>query len=187
MAESFNILVKDLKGEVGKTLVFRNVKGRTIVARSPRPSKSAPSVAQAKQRDLFKEAVRYARQVMKNPTQKALYEASPQVKSGEQTVFTVAVADYLNKPKVNKIDASGYKGGTGDKIRLLILDDFSVRSVKVSIHDSSRALIEEGEAVQDGMQYVYTATTVNSSVTGNIMTVRVTDTPGNVTEQQHTL
>ncbi|GJH40878.1 hypothetical protein RCZ04_14280 [Capnocytophaga sp. HP1101] len=187
MAESFNILVKDLKGEVGKTLIFRNVKGRTIVARSPRPSKSAPSAAQAKQRELFKEAVRYAQQVMKTPDKKAFYAASPQAKSGEQTVFTMAVADYLNKPKVNKIDASDYKGNTGDKIRLLILEDFSVRSVKVSIHEANKSLIEQGEAVQDGMQYVYTTTAGNPSVRGSVITIKVTDFPGNVTELQHTL
>jgi len=37
MAQSFNILTQDLRGEVGKTIVFRQRGEKTFVARYPRP------------------------------------------------------------------------------------------------------------------------------------------------------
>ena len=75
----------------------------------------------------------------------------------------------------------------GDKIYFIILDNFSVQAVKVALHQSGGTLIEQGEAVKEGMLYVYTATAAQSSITGSTLTVTVTDLPKNVTEQKQTL
>ena len=103
------------------------------------------------------------------------------------SAFNVAIADYLNPPVVRRIDISNYRGKIGDKIYFIILDDISVQSVKVALHQSGGTLIEQGEAVKEGMLYVYTATTNQSSFTDSVLTVTVTDLPKNVTEKKQSL
>ena len=103
------------------------------------------------------------------------------------SAFNVAIADYLNPPVVRRIDVSNYRGKIGDKIYFIILDAISVQSVKVALHQSVGTLIEQGDAVKEGMLYVYTATANQSSFTGSILTVTVTDLPKNVTEKKQTL
>ena len=189
MAQSFNILTQDLRGEVGKTIVFRHRGEKTFVARYPRPRNPELKATekQLKRRSKFQKAVLYAKSVLANPTQKALYQADHKVKRKLMSAFNVAIADYLNPPVVRRIDVSNYRGKIGDKIYFIILDAISVQSVKVALHQSGGTLIEQGEAVKEGMLYVYTATANQSSFTGSILTVTVTDLPKNVTEKKQTL
>ena len=189
MAQSFNILTQDLRGEVGKTIVFRQRGDKTFVARYPRPRNPQLKATQKqlKQRSKFQEAVLYAKTAIANPTQKAIYQAHHKVKRKLMTAFNVAIADYLNPPVVHRIDTSNYHGNIGDKIYFIILDNFSVQAVKVALHQSGGTLIEQGEAVKEGMLYVYTATAAQSSITGSTLTVTVTDLPKNVTEKKQTL
>jgi hypothetical protein len=189
MAQSFNILTQDLRGEVGKTIVFRQRGDKTFVARYPRPRNPQLKATQKqlKQRSKFQEAVLYAKTAIANPTQKAIYQAHHKVKRKLMTAFNVAIADYLNPPVVHRIDTSNYHGNIGDKIYFIILDNFSVQAVKVALHQSGGTLIEQGEAVKEGMLYIYTATAAQSSITGSTLTVIVTDLPKNVTEKKQTL
>ena len=189
MAQSFNILTQDLRGEVGKTIVFRQRGDKTFVARYPRPRNPQLKATQKqlKQRSKFQEAVLYAKTAIANPTQKAIYQAHHKVKRKLMTAFNVAIADYLNPPVVHRIDTSNYHGNIGDKIYFIILDNFSVQAVKVALHQSGGTLIEQGEAVKEGMLYVYTATAAQSSITGSTLTITVTDLPKNVTEKKQTL
>ena len=81
MAQSFNILTQDLRGEVGKTIVFRHRGEKTFGARYPRPRNPEQATEkQLKRRSKFQEAVLYAKSVLANPTQKALYQADHKVK-----------------------------------------------------------------------------------------------------------
>lgn len=59
MAQSFNILTQDLRGEVGKTIVFRHRGEKTFVARYPRPRNPELKATekQLKHRSKFQEAV----------------------------------------------------------------------------------------------------------------------------------
>ena len=61
MAQSFNILTQDLRGEVGKTIVFRQRGEKTFVARYPRPRNPELKATekQLKHRNKFQEAVLY--------------------------------------------------------------------------------------------------------------------------------
>ena len=187
MAKSLNILTKDFRGEVGKTIVFRQRGKKTIVARFPRPTQAQPTEKQLKLRSKFQEAVLYAKTVLASPAQKALYQAAPKVKRKLMSAYNAAITDYLTPPVVHHIDVSHYHGAIGNKLYFTLLDDFSVQSVKVALHQSNGTLIEEGEATKEGMQYAYTATTAQSSITGSVLTLTVTDLPKNVTEKKQTL
>ena len=187
MAQSLNILTKDFRGEVGKTIVFRQKGEKTIVARFPRPTQNKATEKQLKQRSKFQEAVLYAKTVLANPAQKAVYQANHKVKRKLMSAFNAALANYLNPPVIHHINTNEYHGAIGDKLYFTVLDDISVQSVKVALHQSGGTLIEQGEAVKEGILYVYTATATQSSITGSTLTVTVTDLPKNVTEKKLTL
>ena len=186
MAQSLNILIQDLRREVGKTIVFLQKGEKTFVARFPRPTQKATE-KQLKQRSKFQEAVLYAKTVLANPAQKAVYQANHKVKGKLMSAFNAALANYLNPPVIHHINTNEYHGAIGDKLYFTVLDDISVQSVKVALHQSGGTLIEQGEAVKEGMLYIYTATATQSSIIGSSLTVTVTDLPKNVTEKKLTL
>jgi hypothetical protein len=87
----------------------------------------------------------------------------------------------LRAPKVSIIDALNYKGEVGQQILIVATDDFKVVSVKVSIANGTGELIETGNAVlhENGIDWVYTATTVNDQLAGTKITVTAVDIPNN--------
>jgi len=77
----------------------------------------------------------------------------------------------------------------GSKIEVKATDDFKVKSVKVRIDDAAGTLVEEGLAVPDadGLHWSFTATRANAVLTGDKVTVSVTDMPDNLTVKTKTL
>jgi len=88
-----------LRGRVG-TLVFKyyanlnNGKGKQVVTKVPDMSGIKPSPLQKLRRDVFAEAVAYARIVKRDPEKRAAYEKI--LKPG-QTVFNAALSSFLKK------------------------------------------------------------------------------------------
>ncbi|MBL0744976.1 hypothetical protein [Chryseolinea lacunae] len=68
-----NLVTKGLSGQLGKTLVFRKVGDRTIVATSP-STNDDPTPAQKTQRGRFHDASIFAKAQMDDPAIKKLYE-----------------------------------------------------------------------------------------------------------------
>lgn len=87
-----NILLKGLQGSIGKTLVFRRCGNKTVVSLYPERSNKPPTEKQRRQRERFRRAVAYARDVVGDAGQRALYEG--RVKKG-QSVFQYAMREYL--------------------------------------------------------------------------------------------
>ena len=183
MAQSKNnIVTHGLSGKVGDLLVFSQRNGKTVVSQAPR-ERSGEATANQKAHQLkFQKAVLYAKSVLADPEKKLQYEALSN-KSEGRTTFNVAVADLLNAPDIEKVDLSSYTGNPGDVIRITVSDDFGVASVSVKIENSDGTLIEEGAAVQDGAEWLYTATMQNSDLIGDKITVTATDSPANMTEK----
>ncbi|WP_232748829.1 hypothetical protein [Capnocytophaga stomatis] len=88
----------------------------------------------------------------------------------------------LQAPKIEQIDLSGYTGQVGDTIKVRAYDDFKVVSVTIHIYNSDSSLVEEGNAVDNGLDWVYTATQANTDLSGDKIVVRATDMPANITE-----
>ncbi len=177
-----NVVTHGLSGKVGDILVFSQRAGKTIVGKVPRKRSTQPTAAQKQQLQRFQQAVIYAKGVMANAVQKAAYKAS--AKAGE-SAYNIAVADMLHAPNIESIDLSTYKGNIGDKITIIATDDFKVVQVSVTIENADGSLVEQGNAVQDAqnnLQWVYTATAANTDLTGDKITVKATDTPGNLAE-----
>ncbi len=177
-----NIITTGLGGKLGGLIVFRNRGGRTIVATAPKNKSQHWTEAQLQHRNRFQEAVLYAKGATADPELKASYQAA--AKEG-QTAYNVAVADFLNAPSINEIDVSNYNGQPGSYIQLRAVDDFEVKEVTVSIQNADGTEVESGAAVfQEGsIWWRYTATAANESLEGDKIIIRVSDTPGNLTEQ----
>jgi hypothetical protein len=177
-----NVVTHGLSGKVGDMLVFSQRNGKTIVSKIP--NRTAPqSDAQIQHLQKFQEAVIYAKSVMADPTTKAAYAAKAQ---GGVTAYNVAVADLLNAPNIESINLSAYTGKIGDKIIIRATDDFKVTKVTVTITNADNSLVEKGEAVlsANGLDWVYTAATVNADLSGDKIVVQAFDLPGNLTEKQ---
>ncbi len=187
MAESKNnIITHGLSGKVGDLIVFSQRNGKTIVSRAPRDKITEDTQNQKEHKRKFQRAILYSKGVMSNPDTKEEY-AEKADRSKGITVHNVAVADFLNAPDIDSIDASAYTGKIGDTIRIVALDDFAVKMVTVKIENADGSLVEEGEAIDNGAEWIYTATANNADLSGDKITVTATDNPDNMTEKSQNL
>jgi hypothetical protein len=85
-------LLKGLKGQIGKQLVFKQYGKKTVVSRYPDMSKVVPSELQKEQRSCFAEAVAYAKTINNDPVMKAKY--AKKLRKGK-SVFQYAIQEYL--------------------------------------------------------------------------------------------
>lgn len=187
MAESKNnIVTHGLSGKVGDILVFSQRNGKTIVSRAPRERTTEPSPRQKEQTVKFQQAVIYAKAAMQDDVKKEMYSAAANPEKGV-SAYNVAVADLLNAPHIEEINLSNYNGNIGDTIIVRATDDFQVATVRVIINKADGSLVEQGNAVLEGVLWVYTATVENSNLAGDKITIQATDIPDNLTEKTETL
>lgn len=174
-----NPLLKGASGMLGKVVVYREVRGKVIMAN--RPKKSATlSEHQEASKSRFLKAVQYARKQLATEQTKAEYATG--ITLSKHSAYLVAVTDYLTSPQVNVIDASLYKGIAGNTITVRATDDFKVAKVEVMIIGSNGTLIEQGQAVLQPDtfdEWIYTITNANAALTGTKIIASATDKPGN--------
>ena len=154
---NLNATVDGYRGSIGK-LVFKKYKGRTIVSTKPVITKE-PSPEQLAQRQLFKEAVAFAKFAMADPALREFYE--PIALQREISVYALAIGDFLKEPSIKPLDLSLYKGQIGDPILIRTIDDIGVAEVEVTLNATDGTEIEKGKAVETGTRtghWVYTAT-----------------------------
>jgi hypothetical protein len=180
-----NVVTYGLSGKIGDLLIFRQVKGRTVVSKIPEMPKTATEKQQASRRR-FQQATLYAKLAIEDPETKELYAAvANKGKDRGRTAYNVAVADFFNAPDIDTIDVSSYTGAAGDEIRIIASDDFLVKSTRVQIINADGSMVEEGEAVNSaGNLWIYTATQNNESLDGDKIVVTVSDLPGNITQEE---
>ena len=172
-----NVLTRGFSGTIGKQLTFRRIGGQTFVSKYRRPPSVPPTEKAVAARTKFAVATAYAKKAVKNPEKKALYQ---QAVTGGQRAYNVAIMDALNPPVVESIDIKNYLGRAGDTILILAKDDFKVDSVSVAISNESGEIVEQGNAVmQEDMEWLYTATIENPTLSGSKIEVVARDLPGN--------
>ncbi|OBW43167.1 hypothetical protein AB670_00359 [Chryseobacterium sp. MOF25P] len=187
MAESKNnIVTYGLSGKVGDLLVFSQTNGKTVVSKTPKERTGELSDKQKAHKLKFQKAVLYAKAVLNDPAKKELYDAKADNSIGMST-YNVAVADLLNAPDIEEINLSGYTGNPGDIIKIMATDDLGVVSVNVKIENEDGTFVEEGAAVNNGAEWIYTATASNPDLAGDKITITASDTPANLTEETKTL
>lgn len=177
-----NTITHGVSGKFGDQIVFRQVNGKTLMCKSP-IGRGKTSAKQEQQQEKFKKASQYAKQALEDPVLSAEYALEAKRRKG-LSAYNVAVADYLTSPTIEQVDISAYTGNVGEKIKVQAYDDYKVKSVKVYIHTSSSSLVEEGSATEQGIEWIYTTQTTNTNLSGSKITVKVTDTAGNESEQE---
>lgn len=181
-----NAVVKGARGKFGDDMVFRKVRGKTVIAKPPVPTEQRdPSPKQKAQTRRFQKAVRFANRMLANPDTRADYERG--INGSKFTARHVAMSDYFNAPEIEAIHAERYRGAAGDQIIIEAYDDFRVVTVKVLIVDNTGKTVETGEAVndpEDTDQWIYTAVSENTALAGSKITVQALDRPGNVAQAE---
>ena len=176
-----NVVTHGLSGLIGDLLVFRQRANKTIVADRPKLSGIPPSAAQLEIQQRFKKAVQYAKSAMLDPLIKAAYQVVAKL---GQSSFNRAFKDYQLAPEFDEdVNLSTYTGNAGEEITVSVMDDFQVTGVHVQILKPDSSLLEEGDAVQsvNGLDWIYTTTSVIADVVGCRIIFTASDLPGNRT------
>nr|WP_018676203.1 hypothetical protein [Riemerella columbina] len=176
-----NVITHGLSGKVGDLLVFSQRNGKTIVSKVPKKSNKVTD-KQKEQRVRFQEAVLYTKSISQKPDLQKLYEE--EAKNKGLSINNVAIADFLKAPHIEEIDLSHYTGKKGEPIKIKAFDDFKVKKVTVRIENSDSTLVEEGEAEEEGLYWVYTTTSNNAELSGDKITIRAYDFSDNMTEKE---
>jgi hypothetical protein len=177
-----NVITYGLSGKIGDLLIFRQVGGKTVVSKVVEQSTVA-SEKQKAQRRWFQQAVLYAKVATVSSETAELYKQA--AKKEKRLPLNVAVADFFNAPDIETVDLSAYTGAVNDEIRIIVTDDFAVKSVHVKISNADGSPVEEGEAVQNaGNMWIYTATKDNESLEGDKIVIAASDLPGNIAHEE---
>jgi hypothetical protein len=94
-----NLLIDGLSGMLGKSLVFKNLRGKTIVTHAPAAPKRQ-SDQQKINRGKFREASMWAKEVLLDPQAKAYYQLKAR-KLKLPNAYTAAITDFMRKPKAS--------------------------------------------------------------------------------------
>ena len=90
MARINNDMVSGTRGKVGKDLVYKTRKNKTFLSKKPDMSHIVASKEQAKNRNVFAEAVKFARELKKDPQRVAAFK----LQKGE-TLYLAAIREYM--------------------------------------------------------------------------------------------
>ena len=185
MINKDNLITQGYSGRIGN-LIFRSWGKRTVISMTPDYSNRKWSKAQKENRMRFREAMAYSRKTLADPEMRKYYGKRAK---GMQTVWNVAVADYMKKPEVREVDLSRYKGKKGDLIRVNAYDNYCVAAVIVTILTAQGLEIESGLAVnslREGCWIYKVMAPIPEWEKGRIV-VRVTDSPGNTVKSVMTI
>ena len=178
---SENLVTKGFSGKIGEEIVFRQVKTRTGEVRT-RFAKQARkrevlTPKELERQSVFKEAATYAKTKLRYPEIKADYAARAS-QAGLKSAYVAAVTDFLKAPSITVIDTAYYKGVVGDVIWIIVLDDFKIQKMTVTLQRPDGSVIEAGEAVLDAERWQYVITQVNAVPAGTKVIAVATDRPG---------
>jgi len=97
---AYNPIINGLSGMLGKSIVFKKWRGKTIVSTYSKPTKKQ-SEQQKENRGKFRDASFWAKITLKDPERKAYYQSKAK-KLGLPNAYTAAITDYMRKPRIEK-------------------------------------------------------------------------------------
>lgn len=180
-----NLAVIGMQGMLGKMLVFKSVRGKTVVSMRPVQSGTATE-AQLQVQQNFKEASRRAVKILEDAALKLYYESF--AKGSDKNAYNWALKDCLSIPEIKSVDTKVYFGNAGESIWVKVVESVGVYAVTVSITDSGGQLVEAGEAEWTASgEWLYSSTVLNPNHAGSILNVIAVDAAGNKAEYQVSL
>lgn len=93
---SLTALFKELRGKLGKDLIIKQYKGKTVITTAPAKSKKKkkPTPLQSLYREDFTKGVKYAQAITHDPVKKKAYAKKT---APGQTVYNYAISEYTRK------------------------------------------------------------------------------------------
>ena len=159
-------------------MVFRQQAGQTVVTPRPQTSSRASTPAQIAVRERFSRAAAFGRNVMADPTLRALYAGTP---PNEGKCYLAAMTDALRAPVIDALETAAFRGAIGDPIVIRARDDHAVTAVSVAVKAAAGNVLEEGRASAADGAWRYVATRSVSAGSTVIVEATATDRPGNAT------
>jgi hypothetical protein len=95
-------MVDGISGMVGKSIIFKQVRGKTIMCNRP-PKPQTQSAPQKETRDRFRKASEWAKSILLDANQKAFYQKKAR-KLKLPNAYTAAIADYMRSAKVMQVN-----------------------------------------------------------------------------------
>ena len=172
-------LAKAYSGIFGdQVVVKRGSKGKIILSLARPRVKKAPSAKQVAVRKRLSLAARYAEQAMRDPALRAIY--AKRSRKG-YPAFRVAAADFLKMPERRGFNATGYLDNPGDITGVPASDKRSVTVIMARLTLAGGALLEEGPCTPGPGPgpYTYTPASLVPVTAGLVVSITVTETPGN--------
>jgi hypothetical protein len=168
-------------GTIGK-LVYRKVRGRTIVALKPDADRPL-SQAEVAHRQDFAQAAAWAKAALQDEELRPFYEALG--KQREIPARAAAISDFLKRPTLEALDLAEYAGQAGNPIYFMASDNAGLVDATVTITDGNETVFESGAAVEvepDTGYWMYTTQSDLPAGTPATINVKVSDRPGNIVE-----
>lgn len=125
-----NVVTEGFSGMLGKTIVFKQVRGKTIVCK--RPVKPRTQSAQQKEnRSRFRQASYWAKATLLDPAKKEYYQKKAR-KLKLPNAYTAAIADYMRTPAVMQVNQYN------DKATFTVYKkDFDLKKVDIVVKKNS--------------------------------------------------
>jgi len=137
-----NPILNGLSGMLGRTIVFKTLRGKTIMANRPSPPKKQ-SEQQKTNRSKFRDASHWAHQVLLDPLKKEYYQRKAK-KLKLPNAYTAAITDYMRKAKLSK------RITTGNSITYEVSKkDFELKKVEITIKNMDGIVIEVRPVLKD--------------------------------------
>ncbi|HMK03550.1 MAG TPA: hypothetical protein VK489_05140 [Ferruginibacter sp.] len=92
--ENEALLLKDIRGHIGKQIVVKQYADKTVVTKFPSMPKHKATELKAVYEGRFKEAIKYAKDILMDKNLKASYQAK--LPPGKR-VYNAAISEYLHQ------------------------------------------------------------------------------------------
>ncbi len=176
MAKSIgNLVLKGATGQIGKQIVVRKTKGRTILSSYPTVSQNYTE-KQKEHFKKFKEATVYAKTVLKNTEFAEAYKKAALKSESGASAYNMAVKDFLSPSGVEYLDCSQYGGAVGQEITIYDNSMLTVEGIGVKILNPNE--IESGKAKLKNGSWVYKTTAENTDLENTTIEVTLTNKLG---------
>ena len=178
---------KAYSGLLGAEIVVKKGrKGHNVIALATAKVKREPSEKKLEWAKQLRKASQYAKNALAIPELREMYT---KLSSKEIPPYRVASNDFLQKPVIDSLDHSGYRGNIGDTITVSAIDKVGITSVTATLTAQDGTLIETGPCVHNlpTSNYTYTATCDVPAIGGMVLRIEVTDIPGNKVAKTMTL
>ena len=169
-----NIITEGLSGKLSDLVVFKQVKGKTLVTKAPKKRTVPLSAKQQVTVNKFALAMQYAKKALSDEHTRSEYQAAT---AGGQRAVNIAIADYFQAPVIHAVFLSPPDS------RLLYIkatDNFKVAKVEVFVQYSDGETPEKGAAIlTSNDQWIYHLKSPQLLEQGSQILVMAFDLPGN--------